>query len=496
MTRGIETSSSHRKEDIIDSFLLLFLSLLTLVFLSPSITKGEKGISFLYNESLPLYVLIPSYVLFIVASFFFIHSRKKVSGERISPLLLSFYGVFLLFRAISLFSFPYGEISYEIHVLDQTGSFLYPGFAIGERFLSFFNDVFLGLFYLLFFSYLKTFSSSFMEKTTRYLSCLLEIIVITMVLYSFLKEGSGYVHNFEVLFLGKQDEELNLGICSYTSYRNVYGFFLLLGNLVAQSEMFRKPNLFYLFLIPITLFVSFLVFSRTPFLLSAASDTVFVVLFTVFNGRKYKKQNILGLSISFAFVILLIVFAIINPGMFAYWDSLLSNNSSLQGRRGHILFSLAFLTYSPYTFCFGYNLRPYQAILIQAKTEAIPYEVLPYSHLIYLDMLLEWGLFVFFLFVYIYLFFFASTLHSIIKRKNINLLGYFLFLLVSMVYGFFEPRGWMMNDNSTILFTFFLLTPLTYYTKDYLQTLEDIFDNILFDLSRYKEHKKLKKEIE
>ena len=134
--------------------------------------------------------------------------------------------------------------------------------------------------------------------------------------------------------------------------------------------------------------------------------------------------------------------------------------------------------------------------MIQAKTEAIPYEVLPYSHLIYLDMLLEWGLFVFFLFVYIYLFFFASTLHSIIKRKNINLLGYFLFLLVSMVYGFFEPRGWMMNDNSTILFTFFLLTPLTYYTKDYLQTLEDIFDNILFDLSRYKEHKKLKKEIE
>ncbi|MDD6241165.1 MAG: hypothetical protein PUA93_06265 [Eubacteriales bacterium] len=468
----------HRKEDIFDSILLAFLGALSVLFVLPGFSLQDKAIQVHYNELLPVQVLVSAYVLFLSLTYFLMTSRRKVTGKGIPPLILFLYFGFLLLRLISLFSFPYGEVSYSLFLKDVTGTFTYEGFSLPLRFLNFFNDAFLGFFYVLFFSYVRTFSEDIVKKETRGLSYFLISLVLVMIAYSLLKEKDIWNNNFSVLFLGKE-ARLDLSLRSFTSYRNVFGFFLMLSNLLSIAEMFRKPNLFFFFNLPLTLFSLLIIFSRTPLLLITISDLVFAFLFVITMIQKHRKEAIAVLIVSLAAILLLIFLFLFNPSVAKFWKEAITNNHTVEARGVHVKYTDALLHSYPYYFFFGYNLVPYRSVLLEAKTYAIPFEQLPYSHLVYLDMVGQWGVFALLLVIAIYFFFLTGVISDLVRYQKVTTLGYFIFFVTSLLYGFLEPRGILMDESSSILYTIFLLYPLLFDLRGNQDHLEETMDDHL-----------------
>ena len=130
-----------------------------------------------------------------------------------------------------------------------------------------------------------------------------------------------------------------------------------------------------------------------------------------------------------------------------------------------------------YYFFFGFNLTPYRTILLESKTYAIPFEQLPYSHLVYLDMLGQWGIFALLFVIALYFFFLTGVISDLVRYRKVSTSGYFLFFVISLLYGFLEPREILMDESSWILYTVFLLYPLLFDLRKHQGHLKKTMEN-------------------
>lgn len=447
--------SRHEPSDLFDFILLLLLLLLGACFssvgLHTSVSEGSYFLQLNYEEVFSPVILSGAYVLFLAFALTLFFDRP---GVKVNPLFLLLFTVFVVLRFLSAFAYPYA--SYEQEIVFRGESYLLnasaPSFT--TRLFNYLNDSFLGLDVLIFFTYVPSFKKEFLTKAMTVMDILFFIFLGVAILYSFIKEAPMWQSNLTSLF---QDGKIDGGIRSFFDHKNVFGLFLLLGSGIAYGELFRTGHIVYIFLPFIFLFLSYLIFSRTPFWLILFSYVLVVIFFLVFKRKSYPVTARVLLIVCLALVFFAILYGIF------YWEEAkaffkqMTQQNTLISRNE--LSAIALTLFSPFVFFFGYGKTVYRSlledllILTGTPTDAIT------AHNGYLDMLMEWGAFVLLLVVAIYFFVAALEIRRL-SKKDTSRLGYFVLFLLLILYSFLEPRGLFQNEPSSAVYTIYAVIPI------------------------------------
>lgn len=89
----------------------------------------------------------------------------------------------------------------------------------------------------------------------------------------------------------------------------------------------------------------------------------------------------------------------------------------------------------------------------------------------------QWGIFALLFVIALYFFFLTGVISDLVRYRKVSTLGYFLFFVVSLLYGFLEPRGILMGESSSILYIVFLLYPLLFDLRKNQDHLEKAMEN-------------------
>jgi len=268
ITNKEKSLTSKKENDVFDIILFILVSLFASLFTlgrfggEADFELNQTGIvilgkEILYTPSEPmnLYLFIPATICYLVIVLAFLISRYKKINKLPSKYLLSLFSIFVFIRFISVFSFPYEEQSYFFtSPFNQSlVNVNYSGFSITNRFISFFTDIFFASYFFIAFDYIKTFSKAF-NKALDYFLYAVILLALAMTIYSYCAETSKISNNIIFLF-HDHSGTFDITISSFTSYRNVYGFFLLMGCVASFVLSFiRKPNPLYFILPPVFLY--------------------------------------------------------------------------------------------------------------------------------------------------------------------------------------------------------------------------------------------------
>ncbi len=469
---------SKKENDVLDIILFILISLFAAFFTlgrfgrEADFELNQTGIvilgkEILYTPSEPmnLYLFIPGTICYLVIVFAFLISRHKKVNKLPSKYILSLFAIFVFIRFISVVSFPYGEQIYSFtSPFDQSlVNVSYSGYSISNRFISFFTDIFFASYFFIAFDYLKTFSKAF-DKALDYFLYAVIAVAFVMTIYSYCAEASKISNNITFLFVDHSGE-FDITISSFTSYRNVYGFFLLMGCVACFVLSFiRKPNPIY-FILPLYFFITdFLVWSRTPLLCIYLLFVIQLLFYAIFRFKKNKGYAIFSIcSLSAVVLLIVFIFGIFRNSSFSQnliFDlESFSDHGTVESRYALWVRALSMFN-SPFYCIFGYNRSPFLEINY-TYGGLVHQGVLWTSHNSFIDVLLSFGL-LGFLFILLAIGYLCYSCIMIIKRTNRigTGLGFIAIGIVLIVYSCYEPRMLFLMEGTSIFFSIVYLWPV------------------------------------
>lgn len=470
-------SLKNKEEDRLDIFLYFLMTLLTAVFcLGHFFSEGKQiehytgftilghFISFRLDGSLNLALFLPFFFIFIAIEVYFLLLRYNKTGKTISRKLLALFVGIVVFRFLTNFCFPYGETAFTL-TATKTGTtydLLYSGYTIQDRFVSFLSENVLLSYFLLTFTYLKTFSSRF-EKLNRVLLVGVILLALIMNIYSYRTEASKITQNIQYLF-GLSSEGLDISITSFTSHRNTYGFFVLMAGissfiLAATASSKSKP----LFLVLLFYFcvTAFLIKSRTPSFLLFALFFLYLIYVIIFLRRSDTKLAIacvLILTFFLALVLLAVVFSDSKEmqHLLEIWD-IYKDKGSIDSRMS--LNTQAFdMLSSPYYVLFGYGRIPFIAVF-NLLGKASGNQLLWSSHNGFIDVLLSYGVIGLIVTLLGHAYLLYLCIREIVLKNERGIL-YLLIEVLLIVYAFFEPRLLFGIEPTQVFMIIVVLWPI------------------------------------
>ena len=467
--------------ELVDFSLLVLLSLLAAAFTLGSFQVSSdpfenmngfylNGSYFYYlpNKMTDLFIFIPASIVYLIVALLFIYRRYKKTNKLPTKNLIMVLGVLVLLRLISAFSFPYGEQSYSYlsPFNNQLYDVSYQGYLIGERIVSFLDEILFYSFFFIAIDYLPTFSSS-INKVVNVLLYLIIGIAFIMTIYAFAVSSAAINNNFRFIFIDST-LQLDYSITSFTSQRNVFGFFLLMGAIASFLLSFRKkPNPLLFFFSFYFSFFCLLAWSRIASVLSLVLLILLhlgVLLFTKYKGYRIYSLVVLAVGL---FITVLFLTALKETDIavsFMHALERFKDDGTLEARYGLWQKALSMFN-NPYAIIFGYGRIPYISIL-DSYSVLINSQVLWTSHNAFIDQLLSYGLSGI-VFEVAFLGYLIYRFSLLVKNRSKIGLTYLVILILLLVYSNYEPRMLLsMEGTEIMLFYVFLLTFL-FDSKNY-----------------------------
>lgn len=420
---------------------------------------NSKIFQFSFDWSRPVSVPVFVSVTLIVGSrlfFLFLSFRRK---KRLSLISLSIFIVFLLYRAGSLFSFPYGSLQYPIY--SNTGvrvkSFSYPGFTLYDRFSSFFFESLFSAYFLFAFNYIKRLPLPAKKVSILLLKAFI-LFGISLILYSICREQEERKDSIDHLI--HSDPSFFTSVKSFTSHKNVAGFYIFLSCLACLYLFSRKENWVYPLIYIINLVYLVILQSRTPLILSLIAGILLSLLYPVFRFRKQKGKSIFFLTFFLLLLLSLIILYTLKTEEIKTIIQAFLNKGTVHSRMSLIDTALDLLKNHNRFFFTGRGETPYAFLLIAyRKFLAAPDMVFHTSHCVYIDILRTKGIFSLLLCLGLLfsLFVFVFKRRRKGSRKAPTL---FLILLTTSIYSQREPRGLFLREGNCSFFILLVLLPI------------------------------------
>jgi len=467
--------------ELVDFSLFVLLSLLAAVFTLGSFQVSSEAFEnmngfyingsyfyYLPNRMTDLFIFIPASIAYLTVALLFIYRRYTKTKKLPSQNLIMVLGVLVLLRFISNFSFPYGEqvYSYLSPFNHQFYSVSYQGYLIGERIVSFLDEILFYSFFFIAIDYIPTFSVS-IKKVVNGLLYLIIGIAFIMTIYALAVSSSAISNNFRFIFIDST-LELDYSITSFTSQRNVFGFFLLMGAIASFLLSFRKkPNPLLFFFSFYFSFFCLLAWSRIASVLSLVLLILLhlgVLLFTKYKGYRIYSLVVLAVGL---FITVLFLTALKETDIavsFMHALERFKDDGTLEARYGLWQKALSMFN-NPYAIIFGYGRIPFISIL-DSYSVLINSQVLWTSHNAFIDQLLSYGLSGI-VFEVAFLGYLIYRFSLLVKNRSKIGLTYLVILILLLVYSNYEPRMLLsMEGTEIMLFYVFLLTFL-FDSKNY-----------------------------
>lgn len=421
-----------------------------------------------------LWIAIPLATIFICLWItLYIRIRENSKKEKI---ILAIITSFILFRAISIFSFPYGNIDYNYispfnHEICEVN---YVGFNIKERLTGFLYDTCFYSYFAIFFISIKKIAKD-NKLIFHLIYILIEAVVLVIIIFSLITEFSKYINNFDTLFVHPKCSPFQW-ITSFGTHRNVYGFFLFIGTIFMLAEFFSHENLLSLILCLGQYFICLLILSKTPFLLLTILLLLTIFLYPIFHFKDHKGYSIFFI-VDFLIVVLYfgISYIFFKDCYFNEYIKPLFEQLTAWGTmhaRKDITQSALTMLYNPYYVLFGYSRFPFMTIFGHYNALLpIDHTVTFNTHNSLVDILMNLGIIGL---LYMALFF-ALIIRRLITRlfyeKRLSSLKYLILLVIILTYSYSEPRFLLLEEGSSIIFAMMLSFPYVIDNDDLKQQL-------------------------
>ncbi len=468
--------------ELVDFSLLVILSLLAAAFTLGSFQVSSEpfenmngfylnGSYFYYlpNKMTDLFLFIPASIGYLTVVLLFIYRRYKQTNKLPSKNLIMVLGVLVLLRFISAFSFPYGEqnYSYLSPFNNQIYDVSYQGYLIGERIVSFLDEILFYSFFFIAIDYLPTFSVP-INKVVNGLLYLIIGIAFIMTIYAFAVSSAAIRNNFRFIFIDST-LELDYSITSFTSQRNVFGFFLLMGSIASFLLTFRtKPNPLLFFLSFYFSFFCLLAWSRIASVLSLVLLILLhlgIVLFTKYKGYRIYSLVVLTVGLLTTLLFLTALKGTDLAVSFAHALERFKDDGTLEARYGLWQKALSMFN-NPYVIVFGYGRIPYVSIL-DSYSALINSQVLWTSHNAFIDQLLSYGL-IGILFEVAFMGYLIYRFSLLAKNRSKIGLTYLVVLILLLVYSNYEPRMLLYMEGTEVMLFYVFLLPFLFDSTNFL----------------------------
>ncbi|MFA6861300.1 MAG: O-antigen ligase family protein [Bacilli bacterium] len=472
-TKAVIVKKSHG--DVLDIVLFYLLGLLASVFTlggfeaSSSPINNINGFIFLNTfiyyspqSASSLFFFIPSVLLYVGILFWFIYLRYQKTGKLPSKYLFSIFSLIVVVRFISAVSFPYGEQTFTFLFPDTNSSVdvTYSGYSLSDRIIGFTNEILFYSFFLVAIDYYKTFSDK-MKTALKITQYIVILAGLGLIVAAWIISAKDLIGNLKY-YLGDSSAKLAEGISSLTSHRNVFGFMLMMSTISCFALMMNKKNPWLIVIVAIDIIHCFLIYSRTPFILSSL---VFVMLHVWLLFKKQKKSYRIYSVVLLSTVVLLgIVFLIIMRDKLASVLSHLGSDTTINTRELFWTHALSMLN-NPYYYIFGYGRVPFFSTFSNYQL-ATKSEAFWSAHNGYLDVLLEFGI-IGLLFLVALLSFFIYRIVVLFKQDGTKAFPYLVILTTISIYSIFEPRMLGLMEGSNIIFFVIFCLPLLGEEKTY-----------------------------
>lgn len=470
---------------VCDFCLFLFISLLTPIFtlgkfdfsnsdIRPgnipdffSFAKYYPGISPSLSFTLALGVIYLGLVFLLLY-----RMRREIKVFSLPTYILL---AFMVVRIFQVFMQPYGEQIYQYvvpvdgHVVDIT----YSGFTVSERFVTLIDD-------LCFYSYLSVLFlviKSLGKKGKflfRLLYVLIELVVLSMVIYSVLFESDMLINNFKFFFFHQNGNVTwLLDLKAYTTGRNVFGFFLLFGGIFSLADFIEKPKMIPFLLYLCYTLLSFLISSKTPFILLFLMGAVTLLMFPILYFRRNKFWSSLFVILAVSMIGFLLISKFVFPKF--YHDNIeflfhhFTAMATMYARKDLSMAGLSMIDTKH--FFLGYSKYPFINIF-QQYVYANPYldqRVTYTCHNSFYDLLLYYGIFGL-VFMAVFFGFLFSRLYSdmLAKKQKINFF-YLLIWIALLFYSYSEPRFLLLEEGTSVFFAILLTFPYVRQEDSFLR---------------------------
>ena len=452
----------RKKADIRDTFILIFISLLTgLLSIGGIVIGSQNGIligNYLieYNTIPNLYIIIPLFAVFFLLLIIFFILRYKESGVLPNKKIITIGLILLVLNIVGIFCFsPSGNFTYispiENSTYNTTITLSYNGLTLKGKILETIAILLLDLFFILAFTYIKTLSNYVMPLFRLALFVPI-IIAFVLLIYSFATEGWKWDNNLR--YLMKKVVEI-ANIQSLTTHKNMFGFFLFLATLSSLIFFSKHHNLFFYLLSILFLTCTVLILSKTSIVLIALVFVFSSFIYFFINRKKHKINSLICLIVNIALLLIIAVLSIflIKNGFLEKFK----NHNTLDYRFGHLDIAIAMFKNQPITrLIFGYGRIPFTKLYKDFET-AIDYEVLWTSHNCYMETIAHYGL-VGLLKIFICDFYVLYCIsYLVFKKKEKECAIYYPIFLILCIYSFFEPRMLFLLSSGPEVFLFYFI---------------------------------------
>lgn len=467
ISNQIALQKKKRNKDILITILFYVTTLLIPSLAIGKISFSEDNPSSIFQafnpeESPAIPVFILTVLIRSLLLFFLFHLRKNT--KRMSKLGLSLFCLFLVYRLVSLLYFPYGKLDFVVH--PQNGAsdvtLLFPGFSIYDRIADFVYESLFALYFLFAFNYAKELPS----LADKFLLVILKVFIalgVLIRLYSIAFERPQIIESIKRII--HADFSFFGDVCSFTSHKNVAGFFVLVCSLSCLLLFSRRPSYIYRIIYFLTIPYTVILQSRTPLILLLICGFLFGLLYPFFNFKKDKGYSVAFIIITALVLIVLISTYIIkadaiNKRIHAFFEK-----GTVGSRFTLISTSFDLFYHREIYLLTGLGKRPF-AYLIGAYRKAIALNDAVYhtSHNAFLDILFTQGalslLLALALSVYLLVLCF-----KIGKQNRWMSFTRILIYLSCLVYSFIEPKGLFLREGNIVFFIFLNLVPIFFLSN-------------------------------
>ena len=453
------------RRSLLNFFLFLLLTVISPIFTIGRFTKTplegygyptEQFGEWIYYPGLPTQTryLLPISIIFIaLLVLLFYRMRKEIKPNK---LILSLYIVFVAIRLISYLGGPVGNQTFVFQDREDTKYIVnIAGTSRLLRFTSVANQFFFYTYICAFFHFIKPLTKENIF-CFQCLSIARHILVFSRIAYARIKQRTEIIGNLERLLHKKDSFRRN--ITSYTTNRNVFGFFLFIGYAFAIADFRRRENVFSLLLAVLYIAFAILIISKTPALLRLTLSLCFTICYPIFNFHSKRGWSIFFLCL-LIFTFLLVVFAcLLTPSLIQYIYRRFTARTTRYSRYSITATARTRLKQSPFYLTFGFGRYPFIAIFTQYSSKIYGYPY-PTSHDSYGDILLEFGILGRILLVAAYLLVAYYLLKRLFKDKKQSTIIYILGAIGLSIYSFSEPRALFLREGTSLFFLFLACMP-------------------------------------
>lgn len=467
ISNQVALQKKKRNKDILITILFYVTTLLLPSLVIGKISFSEDNPSSIFQafnpeESPAIPVFILTVLIRSLLLFFLFHLRKNT--KRMSKLGLSLFCLFLVYRLVSLLYFPYGKLDFVVH--PQNGAsdvtLLFPGFSIYDRIAEFVYESLFALYFLFAFNYAKELPSLANKFLLVILKAFIALGVLTR-LYSIAFERPQIIESIKRII--HADFSFFGDVRSFTSHKNVAGFFVLVCSLSCLLLFSRRPSYIYRIIYFLTIPYTVILQSRTPLILLLICGFLFGLLYPFFNFKKNKGYSVAFIIITALVLIVLISTYIIkadaiNKRIHAFFEK-----GTVGSRFTLISTSFDLFYHREIYLLTGLGKRPF-SYLIGAYRSAIALNDSAYhtSHNAFLDILFTQGalslLLVLALSVYLLVLCF-----KIGKQNRWMSFTRILIFLSCLVFSSMEPKGLFLREGNIVFFIFLNLLPIFFLSN-------------------------------